>query len=78
MEDNKEPSEETKNEWHQDPDNWIWGIFYYNPKDVRLFPPKKIKELGWTINFANPNSVFLVLVLIAVLLIISEKAKLGQ
>lgn len=69
---NIEPSQETQNEWNNDPDNWIWGIFYYNPKDNRLFPPKRIKELGWTINFANPNSVFLVIILITILLIIGE------
>ncbi|MFD1601170.1 DUF5808 domain-containing protein [Flavobacterium artemisiae] len=78
MKDNNEPSEETKERWNQDPDNWIWGIFYYNPEDTRLLPPKRIKELGWTVNFANPNSVFLVFVFIGILLIISEKMKLGQ
>jgi uncharacterized membrane protein len=78
MKDNNEPSQETKERWNQDPNNWIWGIFYYNPEDMRLLPPKRIKELGWTVNFANPNSVFLVLVFIGILLIISEKMKLGQ
>jgi len=47
-------------------------MFYYNPKDNRLFPPKGIKELGWTINFANPNSVFIALIVIAILLILTE------
>ena len=40
-----EPSEETKNRWHNDPENWVWGMFYYNPQDPRLFPPKKLKNL---------------------------------
>ncbi len=39
------------------PSNWKWGIFYYNKQDNRLFPPKRY-GFGWTINFANPNSVF--------------------
>ncbi|MEN2402398.1 DUF5808 domain-containing protein [Flavobacterium sp. MC2016-06] len=65
MEIDNNPSEETKNRWHNDPNNWIWGIFYYNPEDKRIFPPKKIKELGWTINFANPNSLFIVFIIIA-------------
>ncbi|MDA6071462.1 DUF5808 domain-containing protein [Flavobacterium sp. AC] len=72
---NNNPSEETQNEWNNDPNNWIWGIFYYNPKDKRLFPPKRMKQMGWTINFANPNSVFLVIVIIAILLVISEHIK---
>ncbi|QLC67277.1 hypothetical protein LPB248_13490 [Flavobacterium sp. LPB0248] len=75
MEFSKEPSEEEKNNWHNDSNNWVWGMFYYNPKDKRMFPPKKIKELGWTINFANSNSVFLCVVLILVLMIISESVK---
>lgn len=62
---------ENQNKWQNDPENWIWGIFYYNPEDSRLFPPKRIKELGWTINFANPNSVFLVIVIIAIAFIFS-------
>jgi len=44
-----EPTKETLDEWHKDPKNWKWGIFYYNKKDKRLFPPKKIKALGWTV-----------------------------
>lgn len=62
---------ENQDKWQNDPDNWIWGIFYYNPEDSRLFPPKRIKQLGWTINFANPNSVFLVIVIIAIAFIFS-------
>ena len=75
MQDYNEPSEETKNEWHNNPNNWIWGIFYYNPKDKRLYVPKKIKEFGWTTNFANPNSVFIMLLLILVLLIFAKFSK---
>ncbi|MBF4465888.1 DUF5808 domain-containing protein [Flavobacterium sp. LC2016-12] len=62
---------ENQDKWQNDPDNWIWGIFYYNPEDSRLFPPKRIKQLGWTINFANPNSVFLIIVIIAIAFIFS-------
>jgi uncharacterized membrane protein len=64
-----DPSEETKNRWHNDPDNWVWGMFYYNPEDPRLFLPKKIKEFGWTINFANPNSVFIILLILLLIAI---------
>ena len=37
--------------------NWYLGFLYFNPNDKRIFPPKRIKGLGWTINFANPSSV---------------------
>jgi len=53
--------------WHNDPSNWIWGLFYYNKKDKRIFPPKRFAFFGWTINFANPLSV---LVFLSILLII--------
>ncbi|WP_220497690.1 DUF5808 domain-containing protein [Myroides sp. NP-2] len=52
-----------------DSSNWKWGIFYFNKKDKRLLVPKRLAVLGITINFANPWSILLVLVLI--LLIIS-------
>ena len=26
---------------HNDPANWKWGMFFYNPKDKRLFPSKR-------------------------------------
>ncbi|KIA97412.1 MULTISPECIES: DUF5808 domain-containing protein [unclassified Flavobacterium] len=67
-----EPSKETKDKWHQDPSNWIWGIFYFNKEDKRILPPKRIKQLGWTINFANPNSVFFLLILLVVIYILSK------
>ena len=69
MENKQKPSEETKREWHQDPHNWIWGIFYYNKKDNRIFPPKRIAWMGWTVNFANPMSVSVLL--IALVLIVT-------
>lgn len=72
MEYNNEPSEETKEKWRNDPNNWVWGLFYYNPQDKRLFPPKRIKYIGWTINFANPNSVFFTVMFILILYIISK------
>lgn len=72
---NQKPSEEEKNNWQNDPSNWIWGLFYYNPKDKRMFPRKRIKEMGWTINFANTTSVFLCVIVILILMILSEGIK---
>ena len=62
---NEEPSKETSDRWKNDPNNWIWGIFYYNKEDPRIFPPKRIAEMGITINFANPKSVLALLVALA-------------
>jgi len=62
--DNK-PSKETLEQWHKDPNNWIWGLFYFNKKDKRLLPPKKIAAMGWTVNFANPFSVLILVLILA-------------
>ncbi|AZI33271.1 DUF5808 domain-containing protein [Kaistella carnis] len=52
------------------PDHWILGLFYFNKNDQRSFPPKRFKYLGWTINFANPYSIFAYLILIGAMLAI--------
>jgi uncharacterized membrane protein len=50
---------------------WKGGIFYFNPDDSRMFVPKRIESLGWTLNFARPSSSLFLLafVLFAILLI---------
>ena len=57
MKEEENPSKETLEKWSKDPNNWIWGMFYYNPKDKRIFPPKKIEWMGFTTNFANTKSI---------------------
>jgi uncharacterized membrane protein len=59
MEIQGKPSKETLEKWNKDPNNWIWGILYYNKEDKRLLPSKRIPWTGWTVNFANRNSVIL-------------------
>jgi len=56
-----QPTQEQKDNWHKDPNNWKLGIFYYNPEDKRILPPKKTAWMGWTVNFANLKSVVLFL-----------------
>ena len=41
MKNDEKPDQETLNSWHSDPSNWKLGIFYYNRKDKRIFPPKR-------------------------------------
>ncbi len=67
----EKPSKETLKEWHDNPSNWKLGTFYYNKLDKRLLPPKRIKALGWTVNFANPYSYlgFLLFLIIFVVII---------
>lgn len=62
----EKPSKETLEKWHKDPNNWVIGIFYFNGEDPRIFPPKRIAMLGWTVNFANPYSVAILLALLTI------------
>jgi uncharacterized membrane protein len=41
------------NRMENDPANYKWGIFYFNPQDTRIFVLKRAKWMGWTLNFAN-------------------------
>ena len=57
-----------ENEFEEDDDDyWVYGLFYYNPKDARLNIEKRV-GVGSTINMAHPMgkliSVIVVLVLI--------------
>lgn len=56
MKPEEQPSKETMDRWHDDPSNWRMGVLYYNKLDKRIFPPKRLKGLGWTVNFAHPYS----------------------
>ena len=60
-----EPSPETYNNWSKDPKNWKFGVFYFNKEDKRIFPPKRIDWMGFTVNFANPKSILAFLIMIA-------------
>jgi len=59
-------------QWHSDPDNWVWGLFYYNEKDDRFFLPKRIGAFGYTINFANPKTIIALIIAFGILLILSK------
>ena len=60
---------------NNDSAQYKWGIFYYNPNDKRIFPPKRNKNLGWTINFANPYSILAFVALIGIILTITKLIK---
>jgi uncharacterized membrane protein len=64
MENEGKPSPRIADLSHDDPNNWKWGMFYYNKDDKRIFPPKRTRSLGWTINFANPLSIIAFLIIL--------------
>ncbi len=56
----------------ENPNNWIFGLIYYNPNDPRTFLPKRIKWLGFTLNFAKPLSYLFVVLLIVLIYLIAK------
>src|SRR5438093_396111 len=50
--------------WHDDSAKWKFYFLYYNSEDPRIFVNKKVSFLGWTLNWAQPAS-WLVLLIIA-------------
>ena len=60
-----EPSQEILDQWSKDPNNWKWGVFYFNKDDKRIFPPKRTPWMGWTVNFANPKSVLAFIIMLS-------------
>lgn len=61
-----------RNQWHNDPSNWIWGVFYYNREDKRVFIPKRIPVMGWTINFANAASILVITAIVITIILLLE------
>lgn len=59
------PSKETLEKWHKDPNNWKLGVFYFNKEDSRISISKPIEYMGVTLNFANPKSYIAIFVMIA-------------
>jgi uncharacterized membrane protein len=57
-------------QWLQNPNCWKLGIFYFNKEDKRIFPPKRIKQMGWTINFAHWQAWFILFIIFLVPILI--------
>ncbi|MCZ4222879.1 DUF5808 domain-containing protein [Pedobacter rhodius] len=58
---------------HDNPENWKWGMFYFNRNDSRFIVPKRVQVLGWTLNFAHPISYIIILLILAFVLYKSFK-----
>lgn len=69
------PTKEILENWHKDPNNWKWGCIYYNKEDKRIFPPKRNKYMGWTVNFANPISIITLAIISISIIFISNYLK---
>jgi uncharacterized membrane protein len=41
-----------------DPAHWsgpAWASLYFNKQDPRLWVPKRVPAMGWTVNFGHPR-----------------------
>ncbi len=67
-------------EW-RNPDNWsdrIIGI-YFSKRDTRIWVPKRIPAMGWTLNLAHPAGAWwFVGVMVAVILLITAVSILSR
>jgi uncharacterized membrane protein len=53
-------------EW-RNPDNWTgptWLSVYFSKRDSRVWVPKQIQGLGWTLNLGRPGGVAWLLAII--------------
>lgn len=58
----------------ENPQFYKWGIFYYNPEDERILVPKRIKNMGWTFNFARPEVYHFTFIVIMVICLTNSHA----
>jgi uncharacterized membrane protein len=59
--------EQIENCW-KDRHNWKWRV-YYCKADPRVIVPRRLKWMGWTVNFARPSAIPITLLLIALLVV---------
>lgn len=65
-------SKELKENWHEDPKNWILGFLYFNRSDRRVIVPKRNPFMGWTVNFASIYSYFILVFIIGLFVILKR------
>ena len=56
----------------EDPANYKWGLFYFNRLDKRIIVPKRLKMMGWTLNFANFYTYIILFLIVAIAIIIGQ------
>lgn len=55
----------------EDPQFYVWGVFYYNPDDERILVPKRIRAMGWIFNFAR-QEVYYFIIIVAIVIWLSS------
>lgn len=74
---NTKPTKEQYDAWNKDDKNWrFFKSIYFNKDDDRIFLPKRIEWMGWTLNFAHPKAyaiLFSIPVLMIIIIMFAEK-----
>jgi uncharacterized membrane protein len=53
-------------------EKYIWGIFYFDRSDSRVIVPKVNKWMGWTFNFARPETYIIIIAFIVIMVLVSR------
>jgi len=55
-----------------DPENYKWGIFYFNTNDKRTILPKRNQWFGWTLNFGSIYTYLIIILFIAFVILMEN------
>ena len=53
-------------------DNYKWGFLYFDRSDQRVIVPKVNKWMGWTFNFARPETYIIIFAFIVIMVLVSR------
>ena len=53
-------------------DKYIWGFLYFDRSDQRVIVPKVNKWMGWTFNFARPETYIIISAFIVIMILVSR------
>jgi len=53
-------------------DKYLWGVLFFDRSDSRVIVPKMNKWMGWTFNFARPETYIIIAAFIAIMILVSR------
>jgi len=53
---------------HASPRSWYFYFIYFAPRDPRIIVRKRVRGLGWTLNFARPLAIPTLLAVVGLLM----------
>jgi uncharacterized membrane protein len=64
-------------EW-ENPASWRGGLFYFSRRDSRVWVPKQVPQLGWTLNLGRPLGLAFLLVSLGLVVALIVAGALGD